>query len=199
MPESEGIVASVSEDGEAEVVIQESELCIHCASEIEVCNCSGVSSRLVINALNSIGASVGDMVSISHKPGALMKSVAIFLVIPAIGLIAGFVTVPILNQSFTMDGIRTALIAAAGLSIGIIVSVLTYRRVSADIQPIISRIIKTGLQVPSSLRVMDPVCKMEVDPATAAGHMTYNGKSYYFCRAGCLETFMKDPAKYGEG
>jgi YHS domain-containing protein len=180
MPESEGIVASVSEDGEAEVVIQESELCIHCASEIEVCNCSGVSSRLVINALNSIGASVGDMVSISHKPGALMKSVAIFLVIPAIGLIAGFVTVPILNQSFTMDGIRTALIAAAGLSIGIIVSVLTYRRVSADIQPIIS-------------------CKMEVDPATAAGHMTYNGKSYYFCRAGCLETFMKDPAKDGEG
>ncbi len=199
MPQSEGIVDSVSEDGKAKVVIQESELCIHCASEIEVCNCSGGSSRLIIDALNSVGASVGDLVSISHKPGVLMKSVAIFLVIPAIGLTAGFVTVAILNQSIVMDGIRTALIAAAGLLIGIIVCILIYRRVSAEIHPIISRIIKTGLQVPSSLRLMDPVCKMEVDPTTAAGHMTHNGKSYYFCQAGCLETFKKDPARYGEG
>ena len=199
MPDSEGIVTGFSEDGKAQVVIQASDPCIQCAPEVEVCHCSGGSSRVIIKALNSMGASVGDLVSISHRPGALMKSVSIFIVIPAVGLVSGLVAWAILNQSFALDGKTPALLVGAGLFIGIIFSVFSYRRVSADIQPFVSRIIKTGLQVPSSLRAMDPVCRMEVDPATAAGHITYNGKSYYFCQAGCLETFMKDPTSYAEG
>lgn len=42
----------------------------------------------------------------------------------------------------------------------------------------------------------DPVCGMQVDEKTAAGKSEYQGKTYYFCSAGCKRTFDADPAKY---
>ena len=39
----------------------------------------------------------------------------------------------------------------------------------------------------------DPVCGMQVDPATAAGSDEYKGKIYYFCNPRCLEKFRADP------
>lgn len=42
----------------------------------------------------------------------------------------------------------------------------------------------------------DPVCKMDVDPATAAAKSEYKGKTYYFCAVGCKKTFDADPEKY---
>jgi uncharacterized membrane protein YraQ (UPF0718 family)/YHS domain-containing protein len=42
----------------------------------------------------------------------------------------------------------------------------------------------------------DPVCGMTVDPATATEKVDYAGSTYYFCSAGCRETFEKDPGKY---
>ena len=198
MSESEGIVMDASEDGRAKVLLEASEPCIHCAEEIDVCNCSGGSSRVIVRALNSVGASVGDLVSISHQPGALLKSITIFLVIPVMGLITGLVISTILNQGDTAGVSTTAILAAAGFVVGIGISVLTYRRVSADIQPFISQVIRTGLEIPSSLRVMDPVCMMAVDPAMATGRMSYSGKTYYFCSNSCLEAFMKNPGKFAE-
>jgi YHS domain-containing protein len=198
MSESEGIVMDASEDGRAKVLLEASEPCIHCAEEIDVCNCTGGSSKVTVKALNSLGASVGDLVSISHKPGALLKSITIFLVIPVVGLITGLVFSAILNQKYTVAPGTIAIFAGAGLLIGIAISVLAYRRVSADIQPFISHIIRTGLEIPSSLRVMDPVCRMAVDPAMAVGRMSYKGKTYYFCGKGCLETFMKTPGQFAE-
>lgn len=35
-----------------------------------------------------------------------------------------------------------------------------------------------------------------VDKAKAAGHSDYEGKTYYFCCAGCKPEFDKDPAKF---
>ncbi len=43
---------------------------------------------------------------------------------------------------------------------------------------------------------IDPVCGMKVDPATAAGHHEYQGKTYYFCAVSCLDTFKADPERY---
>jgi Cu+-exporting ATPase len=40
---------------------------------------------------------------------------------------------------------------------------------------------------------IDPVCGMEVDPATAAGESEYQGTTYYFCSLGCKRQFDKDP------
>lgn len=42
----------------------------------------------------------------------------------------------------------------------------------------------------------DPVCKMKVDPKTAEWKMEWAGKTYYFCAAGCKETFAADPSKF---
>ena len=43
---------------------------------------------------------------------------------------------------------------------------------------------------------LDPVCKMEVDEATAEWTSEYKGKTYYFCAPGCKASFDKDPEKY---
>ncbi|MGC3972937.1 MAG: YHS domain-containing protein [Nitrospira sp.] len=44
--------------------------------------------------------------------------------------------------------------------------------------------------------VIDPVCGMTVDPATAAGSFAYQGTTYFFCSQGCLTKFRADPARY---
>ena len=43
---------------------------------------------------------------------------------------------------------------------------------------------------------VDPVCKMNVDEKKAAATYEYKGKTYYFCAAGCKDTFSKNPEKY---
>ena len=42
---------------------------------------------------------------------------------------------------------------------------------------------------------IDPICGMTVDPTTAAGQYEYQGVTYYFCAASCLETFTADPER----
>jgi len=42
----------------------------------------------------------------------------------------------------------------------------------------------------------DPVCGMEVDERSAAATAQYQGKTYYFCAAGCKTEFEKSPEKY---
>ena len=42
----------------------------------------------------------------------------------------------------------------------------------------------------------DPVCGMSVDPKSAAGKSDYQGKTYYFCSAGCKKAFDSNPEKY---
>jgi Cu+-exporting ATPase len=43
---------------------------------------------------------------------------------------------------------------------------------------------------------IDPVCKMKVDEAKAAGKSEYNGQTYYFCAAGCKIKFDQNPQQY---
>jgi Cu+-exporting ATPase len=44
--------------------------------------------------------------------------------------------------------------------------------------------------------VIDPVCGMTVNPATAAGSLSHEGKTYYFCAKSCLAKFQADPERY---
>ena len=44
--------------------------------------------------------------------------------------------------------------------------------------------------------VRDPVCGMTVDPVHAGHRSVQKGETYYFCSAGCKDTFDKDPGKY---
>lgn len=43
---------------------------------------------------------------------------------------------------------------------------------------------------------IDPVCGMEVEIETAQWTFEYQGKRYYFCDSGCMESFSRDPEKY---
>ena len=46
---------------------------------------------------------------------------------------------------------------------------------------------------------VDPVCKMDVDEATAKFTSEYKGKTYYFCAPGCKKLFEKNPEAYLKG
>ena len=46
--------------------------------------------------------------------------------------------------------------------------------------------------------VIDPVCRMTIDPATAAAHEIFDGKPVYFCSQGCRRRFLENPAAYAE-
>ncbi len=52
--------------------------------------------------------------------------------------------------------------------------------------------------VPATPRtLLDPVCGMRVDPATArGGTLVHEGVEYAFCSRGCREKFAADPARY---
>ncbi|MEP7193062.1 MAG: YHS domain-containing protein [Actinomycetota bacterium] len=47
-----------------------------------------------------------------------------------------------------------------------------------------------------SPKMVDPVCGMSVDPATAAATVEHEGQTYYFCGKGCAKSFAADPGKY---
>src|SRR6202051_4332695 len=44
--------------------------------------------------------------------------------------------------------------------------------------------------------VKDPVCAMDVNPATSKHKVDHAGKSHFFCCAGCAEKFKSNPDKY---
>jgi len=44
--------------------------------------------------------------------------------------------------------------------------------------------------------IFDPVCGMTVDPHSAKHRHQHQGRTYYFCSAGCRTKFAADPAKY---
>ena len=44
--------------------------------------------------------------------------------------------------------------------------------------------------------VKDPVCGMDVDPATAEHKADYKGETYYFCSGRCRERFVAEPERF---
>ena len=54
---------------------------------------------------------------------------------------------------------------------------------------------KQKIEEPMSGVAIDPICKMEVDIATAELYSDYDGERYYFCAPYCKTTFDDDPAK----
>ncbi|MGC2197406.1 MAG: HAD-IC family P-type ATPase, partial [Terriglobales bacterium] len=49
---------------------------------------------------------------------------------------------------------------------------------------------------PAPAKAKDPVCGMDVDPATAKHRWEHAGKTYYFCCGGCLEKFRSTPDRF---
>jgi Cu+-exporting ATPase len=55
--------------------------------------------------------------------------------------------------------------------------------------------VDTRNPAPSSAKAKDPVCGMDVNPATARFKTLHNDKEYFFCSAGCLAKFQANPEK----
>src|ERR1700716_3946898 len=53
-----------------------------------------------------------------------------------------------------------------------------------------------GGEMEQPVSATDPVCGMTVDPQRAEYRSFQKGETYYFCSAGCKQSFDKDPAKY---
>jgi Cu+-exporting ATPase len=53
-----------------------------------------------------------------------------------------------------------------------------------------------GQPEPGPATFKDPVCNMDVEPATAAGSYEYKGTTYYFCCEACLDKFRAAPEEY---
>jgi P-type Cu+ transporter len=53
-----------------------------------------------------------------------------------------------------------------------------------------------GDKTAEAASVLDPVCGMRVDPATAKHRCSHNGQDYFFCSARCRERFAADPGKF---
>jgi YHS domain-containing protein len=43
---------------------------------------------------------------------------------------------------------------------------------------------------------LDPVCKSEVNPASAEAQSEYEGVVFYFCSHACKEQFDREPLRY---
>jgi len=43
---------------------------------------------------------------------------------------------------------------------------------------------------------LDPVCKMEVNPASATAQSEFEGQSFYFCSVACKQKFDASPQRY---
>ena len=44
--------------------------------------------------------------------------------------------------------------------------------------------------------MVDPVCGMEVDEASAAAAWEHDGVTYWFCSVGCMERFRAEPERF---
>ena len=153
MAQEKGLVTSITEDGWAQVETDRNDACSHCTS----CHVSfGCNSEMTINALNRVGAGVGDLVSIHLSTGTIMKSAAILYLIPVAGLISGAFLGDELSTRLAMSKTSTiALLSIAGLVIGYTITTLLSRWMGArrTLTPIITRIIRRGVVDPESTHV----------------------------------------------
>jgi xanthine dehydrogenase accessory factor len=53
-----------------------------------------------------------------------------------------------------------------------------------------------GATVPAAALAVDPVCGMTVDASPSSFPREHEGRTYYFCMAGCRRAFEQDPAAY---
>jgi len=81
-----------------------------------------------------------------------------------------------------------------------ILAEIIQRRRSPTPNSLLSASLLSTLELPIALpletEALDPVCGMTVEIATAHFTSQYNGKTYYFCAAGCKRSFDREPGKY---
>lgn len=90
--------------------------------------------------------------------------------------------------------VRDAVTVPAGIEIGARTPAEIGVSVAAGLVRVRREVDGSTLSLPAPPEtVTDPVCGMAVDPAEPAATVEHAGETYYFCSAGCAETFDADP------
>ena len=154
---------------------------------------------MVVKALNRAGAGVGDLASLHISSRMALKGAAIFYLIPIAGLVAGIIIGGSLDKRLAISETSATIgFGFAGLLLGFLIATLISRWISASkrFTPVITRIIRPGLQAPELFMAIDPVCKMVVNTAEAPASLVYQDRAFYFCHPDCRKAFKKDPERY---
>jgi positive regulator of sigma E activity len=190
MPDKEGLVLNIKENGLARVVTRREQACDGCGSSA-CCPAMGATSSMVIEALNRAGAGAGDSVRVSMKPRSPVKSAAILYMIPTAGLVAGVVFSSYLTRRWSMDETTLSMILSlGGLVLGFMISFLinSWLARTRGYAPVVTRILCRGLKGAYSTTDKEPgpghSLKLNQDFSTRQG-----GKS----RHSCLPDFRKKP------
>lgn len=87
--------------------------------------------------------------------------------------------------------------APAGLDLGHLATEEIAVAVLAEIvQAKAAGLLRPGTMAPPLAEVLDPVCGMTVEVASARHRVSHAGTEYVFCSAGCQARFESDPAHY---
>ena len=198
MAQEEGLIASIDDKGWAEVVTQRRDACGVCGAG-HCCMPFAGHSKMLVKALNRVGANRGDRVVIDLASGNVIQSAAILYVIPVVGLIIGAVVGSTLAPGWPFKGIDSNMFfTLLGLALGFLVTVLISRYLSKKRQftPVITRILESRARGIDSLMAEDPICKALLDPVQAPETLDYQEKTYYFCSSSCRDTFAEHPEEY---
>jgi YHS domain-containing protein/positive regulator of sigma E activity len=154
---------------------------------------------MVVRARNKVGAKIGDLVALDLGSGVLVKSALLVYLMPMVGLVCGALLGAMLHQSVGLDETLAAIVfGVGGLTVSFLITrVLSGRMGAGDsLTPIITTVLRSGLEEAVPRGVVDPICNMVVDPAQAPARCEYKGKMVYFCHPGCREAFQKNPERY---
>jgi len=154
MPEYEGFIASLSENGKAEVLIQPETAGIIGAPEIskKVCHCASSSSQVTVEALNPVQADVGDRVAVRVDSSLLLRNAGALIGIPVIALALGWAVSLLIPDRDLFGAPVKFLCIFCSLPLGATAGVLLYRHWSRRNLPSIIRIIRTRQEMASNLR-----------------------------------------------
>jgi xanthine dehydrogenase accessory factor len=122
---------------------------------------------------------------------------------PYIGLVASAKRAAMVRALLADRGVSEADVARvrapAGLDLGSVaneeiavalLAELVSLRAAGAFQPVLHRIA-------APVQALDPVCGMTVQVSSAHHRFQHEGRTYYFCAAGCQREFERDPAAYG--
>ena len=130
MPEYQGIIKSILEEGMAEAQIIPQQSGIPGAPGVNVCHCASESSRVSFKAENRAGAGVGDCVQISRNISGIFKNIIILIGIPVLGLVLGLSVVLVLKETLFVTPFYLVVASILGFVYGIGTASVLYRKLS---------------------------------------------------------------------
>lgn len=147
MAQTIGFVVEAGENGRATVVAEKGQGCGSCSAASQ-CHGGRAANTQKTSALNRVGASVGDRVTLTVASGAILSRMAVLYLIPVFGLLAGAFA-----GAFFFGGLdgsnagHSIAFGLGGFALALVVSVFISRIWSAfrPVLPVITRIVNPRL------------------------------------------------------